>query len=96
MFGLGKNKEYVEVKGKVMRIGVVSASENIQACVILLEGDIHSYISRLCGAGEDVVALTQPGDLVEFKTEKGYLDLVPKSFVNKTLAEKGYKPQPWK
>jgi hypothetical protein len=95
MFGFGK-KEYVEVKGQVMRIGMISASENNQACVILLEGNNQSYISRLCGAGEDVVALTQVGDMIEFKTEKGYLNIVPRSFVNKTLNKKGYQPHPWR
>jgi hypothetical protein len=92
MFGLGKEKEYTEKKGKVVRIGSMGAIECYQRYVILLEGDSHSYITRLWGVGEDVVALTQPGDMVEFKTEKGYLNVVEGSFVNKTLSEQGYKP----
>ena len=92
MFGFKKEKEYVEVKGKVARIGSIGATESVQRYVILLEGDSQSYITRLWGVGEDVVALTQPGDVVEFKTQKGYLNVVEGTFVNKTLADQGYKP----
>jgi hypothetical protein len=97
MFGFGKKKEkeYVEVKGKVLRIGSISSLEGVQKYVILLEGDIQGYISRIDRVEkpnkEELVALTQPGDLLEFKTEKGYLNIVPGTFVNKTLAELGYK-----
>lgn len=94
-FGKKKEKEYLEFKGKVARIGSVGSGEYVQRYVILLQGDTHAYVSRLenVTGGMDVVALTQPGDLVEFKTEKGYLSIEPKTFVNRTLAEQGYTPQ---
>jgi hypothetical protein len=92
MFGFGKKKEYRQLKGKVGRIGSIGALETVQKYVILLEGDTEAYISRIEGikSGADVVALTQPGDFVEFKTEQGYLNITPGSFANKTLAEQGY------
>lgn len=102
MFGFGKKEEKIsveeveiDVKGKVARLGASVANEYRQRYVILLDGDKKAYISDRSNKGfieGDVVALTQPGDMVEFKIKKGYLNIIQGSFVNKTLAEQGYIP----
>jgi hypothetical protein len=91
MFNSKKNQEYVTITGKVSRIGVTVSSEGSQQYVILLQGAKTAYIS-VCWSFNDIVALTQPNDLIEFITEEGYINIVEGSFVNKTLAQSGYMP----
>lgn len=91
MFGYGKKKEYVKLIGQISRIGSIGGGEAMQKYVILLQDSKEAYISYTFRVGEDVIALTQSGDLVEFITEKEDINVVEGSFVHKTLADLGYK-----
>lgn len=79
-------KEFVEVRGKVERIGMRPFDEVCRGYRVLLEGDNSPYIIPvdIWVGKETFVELTQPGDEISFIVEKG--ELRGKRFVNHSLS----------
>jgi hypothetical protein len=88
MFGMSKKGPPVfkQVKGRVLRCGPEPYRDSTDRFTVLLEGDDTPYrIYPRMGTetGRCFVELTQPGDVVSFEVEEGFLD--SKNFRNESL-----------
>jgi hypothetical protein len=88
MFGMSKKEKPVFklVKGRVLRCGPEPYRDSSDRFTVLLEGSAVPYrIYPRMGAetGRCFVELTQPGDIVSFTVEEGFLDA--SNFRNESL-----------
>lgn len=79
MFGMSKKEKpvFTKVKGRVLRCGPEPYRDATDRFTVLLEDSAVPYrIHPRVGpeTGRCFVELTQPGDVVSFTVEEGYLD----------------------